>query len=140
MKYKKCGNNYVLVLQKGEDINSSILKLAKAEDIKLGVVNGIGASDDFLLGVFNITDKKYDEHHYTGNHEIASLCGNITTMNGEKYVHLHMTAANADETVCAGHLINGRISMTAEIFITVFEGAVDRTYDENLGINILECE
>lgn len=138
MKYKKFGKDFVLRVETGEDIFEQVMALAEKEDIRLASVSGIGAVDDITLGVFNLETKQYDEQHYTGNHEITALCGNITTMDGKKYVHLHMTAAGADGKGVAGHLFKGIVSLTGEIFISVFEGEVNRKFSEKVGINLIE--
>ena len=58
--------------------------------------------------------------------EITSLIGNITVKNGEPYVHLHITVAGKGGNVYGGHLLKTVISATAEIFITVLPGTVER--------------
>ena len=96
MKYKRFDDTIVLRLEAGEDINGSLMSLAQKEKITLASVSGIGATDDFTVGVFDIESKDYNKKHYTGNHEITSLTGNITEMNGAPYVHLHITCAGKD--------------------------------------------
>lgn len=138
MKYKRIENTIVLRLEVGEDINESLLFLAGKENIALASVSGIGATDCFTVGVFHIESKDYNKKHYTGNHEITSLTGNITEMNGAPYVHLHVTCAGKDGNIVGGHLLSARISLTAELFIRTVDGSVERTRDEEMKINVLE--
>ena len=135
MEYKKFGDKIYLRLDKGDDITESVFKVAKAEGVKAAQVSGIGATDDFTVGVFDVAKKKYNEYFFKGNHEINALTGNITEKDGEPYIHLHITATGKDCKVVGGHLIKGIISLTGEIIITVISGRISREYDETLGIN-----
>ena len=68
--------------------------------------------------------------------EITSLNGNITTMEGKPYIHLHATLADQRHAVHGGHVLEMYIGATCEVFITVPEGEVSRTRNEALGINL----
>lgn len=138
MRYQKFGNTYVVRMEIGDDIPVEIMRLARDEKILLASVSGIGATDSFRTGVFDLEKKAYDEKTYTGNHEITALCGNITTMNEQAYVHLHINCAGADGKIVGGHLLAARVSLTAEIIVHCAEGSVDRVRDEELKINILD--
>lgn len=135
MEYKRFGNTLVLRLDKNDEITSAVLTVAKQENIKLASVSGIGATDNVTVGVFDVEKKAYDKFTFTGNHEITSLVGNINTMNGESYCHLHITLAGPDGIVKGGHLLSAVVSLTSEIFFSITDGIVDRKRNENLGIN-----
>ena len=71
-----------------------------------------------------------------------SLTGTVNTMNDEFYCHLHMSAGNDKGEVFGGHFNQAVVSATCEMVITVIDGAVDRYYDEQIGLNlfsILSC-
>ena len=138
MKYKIFGDTAVVRPEIGEDIGEQLILLAKKEGITLGSVTGIGAVDDVTVGVFDLEKKDYNHYRFTGNREITSLVGNITEMNGEPYVHLHITCAAQGGEVVGGHLLHSRISMTGEIFVKIIVGKVDREREENLRINLLK--
>lgn len=137
MKYRRFGNNIVLRLEVGEDINQALLELAAKENIALARVSGIGATDDFTVGVFDLEKQDYEHFRFTGNHEITALAGNISTMNGEAYVHLHINCAGKSGAIVGGHLLKSRISLTAEIIIDIIDGSADRFRDAELKINLL---
>lgn len=135
MEYKRFGDKIYLRLDKGDDITESVFKVAKTEGVKAAQVSGIGATDDFTVGVFDVAKKKYNEYFFKDNHEINSLTGNITEKDGEPYIHLHITATGDGCKIVGGHLIKGVISLTGEIIITVSDGKISRAFDETLGIN-----
>ena len=135
MEYKRYNSVIALRLDKGDDITESVYKVAEKEGVKAATVSGIGATDDFTVGVFDISKKAYKEYVYKGNHEINSLIGNITEKDGKPYIHLHITATGDECKVVGGHLIKGVISLTGEIVITVIDGAILREFNDELGIN-----
>ena len=135
MDYKRFDNIIAVRLDKDDEISEQIKLIAEKENITAGSVSGIGATDDFTIGVFDLEKSDYEQFSFTGNHEITSLSGNISTMNGEKYVHLHITCAGKEGKIVGGHLLKGVISLTGEIFISVADGLIDRKRDETLGIN-----
>ena len=135
MEYKRYGSVIALRLDKGDDIAESVYKVAEKEGVKAAKVSGIGATDNFTVGVFDVAKMEYERYDFFGNHEINSLVGNITEKDGKPYIHLHITATGKDCKVVGGHLIKGVISLTGEIIITVFGGKIAREYDKTLGIN-----
>ncbi len=138
MHYKRFNNTIILRLEIGEDIVTSIVNLAKKENITLATVTGIGAVNDLTIGVFKPNEKKYYSNHFTGDFEVLALNGNITSMNNEVYQHLHITVGDDEGKAFGGHLNEAIISVTGEIFITIIEGKVDRFLDHSININLLE--
>ena len=57
-------------------------------------------------------------------------------MDGEFYTHIHMSAGNDRGEVFGGHLNRAVVSATCEMVIQVIDGAVDRAYDEETGLNL----
>ena len=140
METKTFKNIVAVRLDKGDEILTSLLKVAKDEKIAFAAVSGIGATDDFEVGVFDLEKQDYVRTHYAGNHEINSLAGNLTTKGGEPYVHLHITAAGPDGKLAGGHLLRAVISLTAEIFLEKIDGAAGRAFDESLKINRIKFD
>ncbi len=136
MEYKRFDNTVVARLDRGEEILTEIEKIAKAESIKLAKVSAIGAVNDFTVGVYDVDKKEYKANSFTGDFELLSLLGNINTMNGEHYCHLHMSAGNEKGEVFGGHLNRAVISVTCEMFIDIIDGTVDREHDDSIGINL----
>lgn len=73
-----------------------------------------------------------------GNFEIAPLYGNITTMQGEAYLHLHANLGDESQHSFSGHLTKAIVSATFEGVIEVIEGEVDREKDPETGLNLLK--
>jgi hypothetical protein len=138
MEYRKFDNTYLVRMDRGEEILEQVKVLALKENIKLATVQALGAVNDFTVGVFRTSEKKYDANSFQGNYEIVSLTGTINTMNGEFYTHLHMSAGDETGRVVGGHLNRAMVSATCEMVVTVIPGTVDRAFSEEIGLNLLK--
>lgn len=135
MEYRKMVNKIVIRLDKDDEIHASIKEVMIKENVKLASVSGIGAVDMCEVGVFDTLKNTYDSTTFTGTHEIINLTGNINTMNGEYYAHLHITLAGKNSVVVGGHLLKGIISVTGEIFVDIIDGSMDREKDNEINVN-----
>jgi predicted DNA-binding protein with PD1-like motif len=138
MNYKLCNNKIIVRIDKGEELADSLKTLCKTLDIKLGTIIGIGATDKITVGLMNTKTKKYQTKEFIGDHEITSLIGNITTMNGEVYLHLHVTICNVEHKAIGGHLSSAVISATFEGVIEKIDDQVAREYNDDVGLNLLK--
>lgn len=138
MDYRRFGNQIVVRIDKGEEILDKIKEIALSENIKLATVTALGATNNFTVGVYKTDEKKYYSNEFSGNFEIVSLTGTISTMNGEFYTHIHMSAGNENGEVFGGHLNKAIVSATCEMIIGVIAGEVDRYYDEEIGLNLFK--
>jgi predicted DNA-binding protein with PD1-like motif len=138
MKYERLGNKVVVRIDKGEEIVDALKTICKKLDIKLGSIVGIGATDKVTIGLLNTKTKKYQSKEFTGDHEIAPLVGNITLMNGDVYLHLHVTICNVEHKALGGHLTSAVVSAMFEGIIDILEGQVTREYNDDVGLNLLK--
>lgn len=137
MEYRKFGDTYVVRLDVGDEVNASLLALAEKEDIALAEISGLGATNDIVVGVYDVAKRTYHGNEFHGDYEITSLVGTLSTMNGKPYLHLHMSAGDDKGHVIGGHLNKAVISATAEIIVRVIDGSVDRHKDEKVtGLNL----
>ena len=140
MDYGRFGNQLIVRMDKGEEIQDQLKALALKENIRLASVSALGAVDSFTVGVFKTDEKKYYANHFSGAFEIVSLTGTITTMDGKYYSHLHMSAGNDKGEVFGGHLNEAYISATCEMVVTEMDGVVEREFNNEVGLNLLKFE
>ena len=136
MKYRLSGDTFTVRIDRGEEIIESLKKLCEDEHVRLGRVEAIGAAEHAVIGVYDLAKKAYYPEEIDEFMEITGLNGNITAMDGKPYVHLHTTLAGRDHVIHGGHVLEMRVGATCEMFVTVFEGEVNRCKDEELGINL----
>ena len=141
MEYRKFGDTYVLRLERGEEIIASLSDLCRKEDLKLAAVEGLGAADYAVIGLYDVGGRVYHKTELHGPMEITSLTGSISRKDGEPYLHLHINLCNQDMHVLGGHLNECRISATAEIFLREIPGEVGRQLDEKVtGLNLFRFQ
>ena len=138
MEYRRFNNTIVARMDKGEEILDKIKEIALKEDIKLANINALGATNEFVVGVFKVDEKKYYSNEFKGNYEIVSLTGTINTIDGEFYTHIHMSAGNDKGEVFGGHLNKAIVSATCEMVINIIDGIVDRYHDDEIGLNLFK--
>lgn len=138
MDYRRFGNTIVARIDKGEEILAQLEVLSEKEHIKLASVSALGAINDFTVGVFDTAERKYASNSFQGAFEIVSLWGTVNTMNGAFYTHIHMSAGDESGAVFGGHLNRAIVSATCEMVITLIDGTVDRSFDEEVGLNLFK--
>ena len=136
MEYRRFGQNLVIRMDKGEEIQQQLQIVAEKEGIKLANVSALGAVNDFTVGAFDVERQEFHKNRFQGAYEIVSLVGTITTKDGAYYAHLHMSAGDVDGNVRGGHLNEAIISATCEMVVTVLEGRVERRLDPEVGLNL----
>ncbi|MCF8012010.1 MAG: DNA-binding protein [Clostridiales bacterium] len=136
MNYKKFGSKYVVRIDRGEEVLESLTRIVEENNIKLGSVSGIGAADKVTLGLFSTNTKQYYSKELARDMEIANITGNISTKDGEPYLHLHITLADTEFNAYGGHLKSAVISATSELVIDEIDGEVDREFSEDIGLNL----
>ncbi|MDR0825996.1 MAG: DNA-binding protein [Mycoplasmataceae bacterium] len=127
-------NHYCLILDKNEEIITSITSFCNDEKINNASFEAIGAVAKVTIGIFDKASKKYNNHTLTGDLEIISLLGNVVLKDNKPFAHAHIIVSDETCTCKGGHLINGNISLTCEIFITTYEKNIRREPDISLGI------
>ncbi len=138
MEYKRIGQSIIVRMDPGEEILEQLKLVAEEEELRLASVSGLGAVNEFTVGVYKTTEKQYLSKRFTGAYEIVSLTGTVTTKDGAFYPHLHMSAGNERGQVFGGHLNRAVVSATAELVLSVIDGTVERRFDETIGLNLMK--
>ena len=129
---------YLLRLEKGEELLASIKSFVKERNIGAGYLTGIGALEKGAIGYFDTTAQKY-VHTPFQKVELISCMGNIAKNKdtGEPVVHAHILLGKKDGSTIGGHLIEGIVSVTAEIYLVETRPIVFRTKDSSTGLYLL---
>ena len=140
MRYQRFDDTYVVRLEKGEEVVNSLKKLCDKENIKLASIEGLGATNHVVVGLYDLDQKVYHKKEYNEAYEITSLIGNISRMNDDSYLHIHINLADENMKTFGGHLYECVISATCELFIRVINGEVNRFKDEDSGLNLYDLK
>ncbi len=131
------GQTLVLCLAVGEEIVSCVLEAAKTYQISSGTVSGIGAVRSAEIGLFDPTEKVYHKTTLQQPLEIAALTGNLSTKDGQAYVHMHVVLGDVEGRAFGGHLTSGVVGATAEIFIQICSEPIERAFSDEVGLNLM---
>lgn len=137
MVYRRFGDTFVVRLERGEEICECLGLMAAQENIGLAEISGLGAVDELLIGVYDVRAQRYASNPFVGSYEITALSGNLTLQDGAPHAHLHVTAGDIHGNAVGGHLLQATVSATAEIFVRVLPGQVERFHDEEMGIELM---
>jgi predicted DNA-binding protein with PD1-like motif len=125
----------------GSDLLASLLEIARTEGIRAGVIlSGAASLSQVVLRNMGrlppelpVTDADRLFIRKDGPYELLALSGNIAEVEGEPFVHAHITVSAGEEQGLAygGHLLPGcTVYSLAELVIAEIEGlALTRPYD-----------
>lgn len=137
MKWKKTNHVFLVRLERGEEVLSTLTAFVKELSIQGGTIQGLGAVKDLVIGIYDPHQKEYVKRTFEEDLELGNLTGNISYFNGNPLLHCHVTAAAADLKAWTGHLFSAVISVTGEFVITPFPERIIRAHDEEVGLNLL---
>lgn len=109
-------------------------------NINSAYVTAIGACDELQLAWYDVHNKKYEIQVIKEDLEIAGMIGNIALVKGKVFLHAHGTFSDHHLKPVAGHIMKLVVSATCEVRLEVFEGKIEREYDEVTGLNLLTCK
>ena len=138
MRWKKTEHCYVIRLEKGEEILGTLTAFVREQNIHGGIIMGLGAVKDLVLGMYDPHKKEYMKRTFQQDMELGNLTGNISCLNGNPMLHCHVTAAASDLGAYTGHLFSAVVSVTGECVIYPFPDRISRTRDEEIGLNLLD--
>jgi uncharacterized protein len=129
---------FVVVLDTGEEILSSLTNFAKAQSLRGSSFHAIGALSRVELGWFNWESKKYQTAvRFDEQVELLSLIGDIAIKDSEPQIHAHLVVGRADGTAHGGHLLNATVRPTCELILTESPRHLQKQIDPESGIALI---
>jgi hypothetical protein len=138
MQARRTEYGWALRLDGGEEIVEALRAFAAAHGVRAGSISAIGALGEAELGVFVPGRRDYVRRRFHGDHEILSLTGNFSELDGEPFPHCHVVIAAEDFVARGGHLFRGVVTVTCEVQVVTDPGALRRVRRPELGFNPLE--
>jgi uncharacterized protein len=138
MQVQSTRYGYAVKIETGEEIIASLAQFARRENVRAGLISGLGAVGECELGFFVRSTREYLRRAFRGEHEIGSLTGNFSELDGEPFPHCHVLIAGEDLVARTGHLFRGVATVTCEIQVVTDPGVFRRVRRPDLGFNPLE--
>ena len=138
MKYSKTNTGYLLRLFKGERIIESLVKFCLEERITSGSITAIGGASSITLGYYDLATKEYSWKDFPEVYEIVSLNGNISLVDGVPFIHAHTVITDRSFNAFGGHLKEGIVAATCEVFVNPSDETFSRKMDDEIGLKLLD--
>ena len=125
MEWARSGDDVVIVLEPGEEIHTSLRKLADELGIDGAVItSGIGRT---MNSTFGYMDETFTYHRRVLEQpaELVTLQGNLARhQDGSAFTHLHATFADDDFVTQSGHLFEATVFVVAEIHMRIMSNII----------------
>lgn len=139
MKYKKSGDTYVILLEKGDKIIEALTRFCGKEKISAGFFTGIGGVSQAEIAYYAIKDKKYHSQIFKKPpYEVVSLKGNVSMSEGKLKIHAHIVLSDSKFRAFGGHLNEADVSPMCEIIFTTLKAKLHRKKDAETGLMFLD--
>lgn len=116
------GRTYIFRLAKGKDLLQQLTEFCQDNQVKCGVISGIGALENATINFYNQAKKKYEKITLTDEQELLALNGNVSIKDNRPFIHAHVILGDKDGGCKGGHLVLGTKVFSAEIFIQELVG------------------
>ncbi|NMB56377.1 DNA-binding protein [Candidatus Beckwithbacteria bacterium] len=128
--------NYLIRIQRGEKIIETLKTFCKEKKIEGGFFYGLGAVDWVELAHYDVVKQKYSSLSFEKAYEVSNLTGSIG-VEQDLIIHAHMTLADNQMQALAGHLIDARVSGTAEIYLQALP-KLNKKFDKETGLKLFD--
>ena len=137
MNGSRVKSTFIGQLPYGADLYDGLTRIVRKENIRLGRIQGIGATTYAKVAYYDQNTKVFNPLEFPGGMEILSLSGNVSIRDGKPFVHAHLVLGDPQGKVFGGHLLPGTILFACEVFIDVLEGdELVREFDQRTGLHL----
>ena len=140
MQSKEVENLIFIRLFENEDIFDQLKIACKTHNVKTAIIiSGIGQIKNAKLGYFK-EKNNYTPKLFIKPLEILSITGNIIREANDYNFHIHVVLGDEKKSAFGGHLLEGNISVTAEIVLLKSSIDLIRKIDDKTGLKTLYLE
>lgn len=139
MKYRDADGMFVLALERGEEVVSTLTRFAQEQGIRAAFFHGLGAVEKVQIGYYDLGTKEYFFRSEPGVFEVASMTGNVALVEEKPFIHCHAALSRCDET-CAtigAHIREAYVAVTLEVLLQPLKTELHRKLDDAIGLKLL---
>jgi predicted DNA-binding protein with PD1-like motif len=143
MQVRDVEAGFLIKLARGERVMETLSAWCNTRGIRAGHLHGIGACQEIELAYYDLPSRTYKSKLFQGPLEVASMTGNIAIVADEygeatPFIHAHGVFSDAEMQTVAGHIMEMTVAVTLEVFITPLKTELKRTYDDSIGLKLLD--
>lgn len=130
--------SFAVIMDKGDEVLSSIKEFAARERILAAQITAIGAFSDVVLRYFDWDVKEYRDIPVREQVEVASLVGDVARApDGKPAVHIHLVVGKRDGCAMAGHLGAAHVRPTLEVIVAEQPSYLQKVHDPETGLALI---
>ena len=119
------------------DLLKELEKYVRDAGINLAWLSGMGAVSRATLRYYDQVDHEWDDLQLEQHLEVVNLVGNVSLLNGQPMVHVHVTLSDEEGKCWGGHLAYDTLVFNMEIMLQILSGAVvSRVPDPATGLSL----
>ncbi|MCE5252952.1 MAG: DNA-binding protein [Actinomycetia bacterium] len=131
------GPVHILKPDYGSDLLKGLQSYVRTNGINLAWLSGVGAVSRANIRYYDQPQQKWIDLALDRNLEVAGMWGNVSLLNGEPIVHVHIVLADQEGRCYGGHLADGTVVFNLEIMLTTLTGPnVIRKMDPQTGLTL----
>ena len=124
---------YAMVFAPGDEIMSGLNEFAIKYNVKSAHFTAIGDVQTAKVGWYDKSKKMFKVNAINEQCEITSMIGDIALYDGKPVVHAHINLATSDGIVHGGHLLEGFVTPTLEVMMTVEPEPLYKKFNPEFG-------
>lgn len=129
---------YLIVFSPGEEAVAGLAKFAGERSIGAASLTGLGGFAEAVLGYYDPLQRNYLELPVAEQVEVCALTGNLSLFEDAPKVHCHAVLGRSDGGTVGGHLLEGHVWPTLEVFLQVLPQPLHRATDPATGAASLQ--
>lgn len=131
------GPAHILKPDYGSDLLKELQSYVVSKNINLAWLSGVGAVSEAVIRYYDQPEQKWTDLRFDKRMEVAGMWGNVSLLNGEPIVHVHIVLADEQGHCHGGHLADGTVVFNLEILLTTLSGPlVVRKMDAQTGLTL----
>jgi len=129
---------YVLILDKNDEVVSTLTAFARDRRLGASHFTAIGAFSETTLGYFDRERREYAKIPLREQVEVLSLTGDIALGEDGPTIHAHVVVGKRDGTAHGGHLLGASVWPTLEVVLADAPRRLHRRHDAESGLALID--
>lgn len=128
---------FIFVLNIGENLFESLVKCASLMKLKSAAISGLGTLTQVTVAYYHLHKKEYQTKLFSEAYEVVSLQGNISSLEGKPFVHIHAALGQEDYSIIGGHIMDAVVDACMEMTVIPLAAPINRAYDDETGLKLM---
>jgi predicted DNA-binding protein with PD1-like motif len=128
----------IVRLEAGEPIVATLESFLRAQRADFASITAAGAVESICLSYWDPVKRAYQSRDFPEQLEVVSFEGNSSLKDGQPFLHIHGVFGRSDFSTIGGHIVEGRVNPTLEVWLRTESASVRRVHDQATGLELLD--